>query len=904
MLSLSEGHGQFASPMAQDIASPGAAARAELLTKVLAGSEDSVLQSQLHNLFQEQNPSTFNKGLLVLAQRLVFGRQAQRALPLTDYLLKHAKDPAVLGTAKGLFKDIQGEGTWVQKTEGFVRDFLPHVTDPSMLMAFTAGGMSYRLLRFGALGKLLKPASLSTLSSLWSRQAAASTMALAGESLTFAGVSHATRGLSTLPHDPNASFAMTTAGTAITLGSLRFFGFGSGLAGGLLQKAKLAGEGSKLALSQMGMYGGLLAAQKIEHGLLYPDQAQTGNPWLTAAASLIHFNAAGLIARGLTPKSWQALEHSLEQRTHKLLSEKAQQIRDGIQPDLGGFHPRLQAAGTGTLSFFRPLPDPKTFGLFRISGKPGKRDPYQFNKELPEETRAFALHVDAFIDPQQGPFLKTLAQTKLTDVGRIDLAARRFHHIFTYGNPDTAHSTYLNWITLIGLKKIVEKRDSEALDQLITMITQPTPIRDIENFLSRNLGHTSLPKSIIGIGGVSKRFKKNSDYRETVEELPLSYNAKEALWLLLKAQQKGRDSVPFYINPHEFLNQLGQLRRLNDRAKWTLVQSILEKTSSSPLGILRLGRLHLILRSELSYDAEKDRVSHHGLLGPKLRDLHNDKYQTSGPLPNPILSRDVEVFNGPHGAFLGQYGPWELLRDFIPQIPDLIDPAKEVPRRERRRKVIGEFLASHSGNTAYRPENIAEAYFHLSQAFKGQNFEERRGMEQGDFSYHLALAIQRGDFKLEVLDKQAYLRRYNEINKQTAQSLGNSFQEATRAPLSYFFNAHPNVPIREKPIILLTRPVLSDFSPESILDSYFELLGMGVHEGEHFFQAQKYPNGQWNEGVQMKEETATFSRQLWWEGQHGSNVDTIRNYLKESPTGFTTRLLDRSEKNYRKYWRD
>lgn len=283
-------------------------------------------------------------------------------------------------------RDGQGardEGAaWDLKAVRFIHDFMRGLTEPSMFPAYLAGGMTYRLLRWGAAGAWVASPAVKSLSGLFSRQLAASTVALGGEVAGFTGAQHAVREIFDLPVSHDIPLGKEMGGTALMLSSLRGFGFGAGLLGGMLQRAGLAGVGTASALSLAGSYTGLLTAQQAEHRLLHPDQPTIENPWLQAAVSLTHFTGFGLMARKITPRPWQTMEAQLEQRTHKIFSDKWRQIQNGLSPRLDAENLAWQAAGADVSNIpsvegakTTPSEGIQKTNVFAISGQGGTGGP-------------------------------------------------------------------------------------------------------------------------------------------------------------------------------------------------------------------------------------------------------------------------------------------------------------------------------------------------------------------------------------------------------------------------------------------------------------------------------------------------------------------------------------------------
>jgi hypothetical protein len=839
-------------------------------------------------------------------------------------------------------------------------------SQPAMIPAYFTGGLAYRALRWGIAGQWVAGPAVKTLSGLFARQLGASTLALGGEVAAFTAAQHGVRGIFDLPVSPQVPLGkemgglpanlehLTTmaglpanqtliemaglpanqtlkemgglpanqilkemaglpanqilkemAGTAILLGSLRSFGFGAGLLGGVLQRAGLAGAATPFLLSQLGSYTGLLAAQQAEHRWLFPEIPVTGNPYIHAAVSLIQFTGFGILARQITPQGWQALENKLEQKTQRLFSEKMEQIKNGLAFPLPA--PELAWQAVGNIKEGKgPVPgDPRTRGLNFMWGR--RKTPavnvspptsLDFCDSLPKEIRYSVKRIDDLIDSNETPFIKTMAQAKISNPETLELGVKRLRHVMETSEPESANSSYLNWIVNLGLRRIAEKKDSKALEQLFTYVTRPTSLGEIETFLARQIPRASLPEPMMGI---SNRFKRNSDYFETMKRLPLSDQAKETLWLLLWAQKKGREETPNYVNPHDLFIRLGGLENLtlNYPSKWQMTQTVLEKANESPLGILRLKRLYLLLREQVDVDRPAKSRAREGLLGTKLREMMNLQFETSGPLPNPLPESDAEIQMGPHSAFLGKHGPWRLVKELLPQIADLLDPAKELQRREKTQKILEEFFAKHRGEEALKKENIATAYELLAEALQGENFSAINGVKSGDLSLQMAQAIRMGEFNLEALPRSQYEDRYHQILENLAKARGESYSKKSITHEGFYFGSNRRLPELDKPLLLLSLSNPNQFSPQEYIDSYRSMLAFGIHEGGHHFE--KYPTGEWNEGVQVKEEAATHIREHRWEAQMGY-ADNLRTFSREGLGGYVSRLVDFLEKNYRKYW--
>jgi hypothetical protein len=223
-------------------------------------------------------------------------------------------------------------------------------------------------------------------------------------------------------------------------------------------------------------------------------------------------------------------------------------------------------------------------------------------------------------------------------------------------------------------------------------------------------------------------------------------------------------------------------------------------------------------------------------------------------------------------------------------------------RLQIRQDVIMDFLKNHPDESAYTQENIAKAYLQLSMAFMKESYRETIGNIQGDISFHLASAMKNNEVKFQALKPTEYANRFHEIKTNAATHFNNSYVKMPITHKSYFFPKHDNIRGLEKPLLLITRPENDAFVAEENSNPYTEMLSRGMHEGRHYLERKRFAGkGKWNEGVQIKEETATFLTEIWWEAQHG-NATRLKWLLQESPTGFATRIVDYLENEYRRYW--
>jgi hypothetical protein len=783
---------------------------------------------------------------------------------------------------------------------GFVRDFMTGLTEPAMIPAFLAGGMAYRALRWGAAGQWVASPAVKTISGLLGRQLAASTVALGGEVVAFTGAQHGARAVFNLPAQHPTTLGNEMTGTAIMLGSLRSFGFGGHLLGGALQRAGLSGAGTRFALSQASSYAGLLTAQQIEHRLLHPDQAPIENPYLNAAVSLIHFTGFNLMARNITPRTWQLMEHHLEQKTQKLFSEKLQQIRDG----LGATHEAEALVWNNAA----PIKSPHELNLLINFSKPNSSSPSgQAPAQLTPEQRALENHLWQHLNVPSQQLSEALAQSRLLGTPQFDLALRRLYHVARHTPKQGAHGSYINWITRLGFERILGRGDAAAVDRMMELITQATSRPEYEAFISQFFPEGRLPPPPPPSGRVNwELFKRKNPHLKGIDVLPLSDAAKTTLRRWIATQANTPSYAPLFIPADKFLHLLQYLKKMKDLPKWKMAETALERAGSSPMGLLKIHRLYQILHSEMEYDTSLRGYAPRGFLGTKLRELVDDQFRMASAVPEAPREQTNFAY-GAMGGHLGEHGPAELLRPMLSQLPDLLDPAKITERREKRQRILGQFLKEHPDHQAYSQENLAQAFRRLHQNFRGENTPLEIAGERGDFSFHIARDLENHNIRVEALPRGAYQARYHEIKRTLAERSGFSYKETPVDHTAYYFDFGEQVklPGLTKPTILLEVNHQSFASPRLRTDLYFEDMTHLVHEWMHTVQSRRFKQGQapaWTESAQLKQEAATHTAADWFGAQHG-NPGELVTLTTEGLGGYMMRFLDHYEGIYKKFWR-
>jgi HEAT repeat protein len=197
------------------------------------------------------------------------------------------------------------------QVDGHVGDFIDQATDAKTLSAMVGAGMAYRLTRLGTLAAAssLLPEG-NTLASLFARGSSYA-LGLAGESATFAGMNRGFRLFE--GRNPHESFGKEFLNSALSLGSLKFFG-------------KL-GEGQNLLFQHLLADSGMVASHHLAFLAHLEDKPEGDffSQFLHAEAMNWQMKGSQTLLHGLSPNLFST-EQTLDRYLRNKETERFFQI--------------------------------------------------------------------------------------------------------------------------------------------------------------------------------------------------------------------------------------------------------------------------------------------------------------------------------------------------------------------------------------------------------------------------------------------------------------------------------------------------------------------------------------------------------------------------------------------------
>ncbi|HEX5035206.1 MAG TPA: hypothetical protein VFW62_12065, partial [bacterium] len=203
------------------------------------------------------------------------------------------------------------------------------------MAAMGAAGATYRLVRLAALSRLAVVPNAGLLTRGLGARTLASSLAFAAEGAVFPAVHHLAA-----PQADGAGFGDQVLSSYCVLGGLRLAAF----AGAGLTRGRALGWGAGF-LRQGTMLGGILLGSGLEKSLGLRAEAPWSSTLAQSFATLLHFNAAGALFRGLSGARFQAWERGVDLQIQKL--ESGLPLVHGLNPSLAG--PRLAQVSAGGL---------------------------------------------------------------------------------------------------------------------------------------------------------------------------------------------------------------------------------------------------------------------------------------------------------------------------------------------------------------------------------------------------------------------------------------------------------------------------------------------------------------------------------------------------------------------------
>lgn len=280
------------------------------------------LRAELDSLARETDPQLFFEGLLGLGMR----REAAGDLEIAAELytaVAGAEQLRPLGErAQRRLEAILGRGAAGPRFEFLARRFAREASDPTMLLAMTAGSAVFTLSRASFLSRLLASPTRNFLTQGFGARALASGGAFLLEIPAFWATG---KGLREFAAPGSQSWDLATnvhelAGAGLTLGALKLTGFGASSAyrpiagsAGALRERPL-----QTLFHQTGMFAGIVLGHRLEEaaGLRRPVDGAT--TLLDSLVMLLQFNVGGRLSHQLLGPGWAGRVREMDLRLQDL----------------------------------------------------------------------------------------------------------------------------------------------------------------------------------------------------------------------------------------------------------------------------------------------------------------------------------------------------------------------------------------------------------------------------------------------------------------------------------------------------------------------------------------------------------------------------------------------------------
>ena len=278
---------------------------------------------ELNALSQESDPELYFESLFSFARRCETDEQLETAATIYTLLRRDTGFSGIEGRATESLNALQGIGAAGPRAEFLLRRLTREASEPSMILSMGLAGAAFRVTRLGLLGRLGASPAANFLTRGFGARAAAGLGAFFVEASTF---TFAGRGLHEAfgrPQDWSLrALGRDWAGGALTLGSLRAFGWAGGR---LYQRVRgattLVASEAPLALGlfqQGSMLTGLLAAQRLEVAVGLRERRDGATTLVDSLATLLQFHVAGRLSQAAFGASWRTWERQLELQTEAL----------------------------------------------------------------------------------------------------------------------------------------------------------------------------------------------------------------------------------------------------------------------------------------------------------------------------------------------------------------------------------------------------------------------------------------------------------------------------------------------------------------------------------------------------------------------------------------------------------
>jgi hypothetical protein len=576
--------------------------------------------------------------------------------------------------------------------ERFLLNFFHHLTDGPAFLGMVAGGLSYRVTRLSTLKFLFRNPLRPEMFQVMGRRTMAQILAVGAETSAFtAAVKGSQKYIWKQPTPAAETWIRDWYSAGLMFSSLRLFGWGATALGGGLNRLVPIGSLSRTGLNQLGMYTGILAAQAVERKFPWPLSIPGGNrasqedPYEAALASLVFFNGAGFLLKGLTPKKIKDMEQEVDHEIHNLLGE--------ISP------PSIPPGFALAMAHHTP----STFGEGSFPGSRITTSRRWISREWDPATQRSLETLDRAYGKGQ-ELLATLQQSQITDPRTLQIGLGRLAFMVRHSDPIRPKGTYVDWITRLALQDIIEKQQVQTLDGLLTRLNQGTTLLEYEAFLAPHLS----PSRLAGadpIRSLTAPFKTPG--YELIRSLDLSPKAKKVLQRYLSdPKRKDMPHSRFTYGPHGIADLAFALK---NKENHDFIESALLSAAKSPLALHRIERLLLTM------------IDGGPLLASRVHELADAEFILWGS----------DLRTSPHVLQLQGYfvdpAYLPLVKEIYQHLRLFTDPFEQDMRAANRNDLLQLVWRHKAKSEDFTPEEVITAFELLGDPFAREIAETLRG---------------------------------------------------------------------------------------------------------------------------------------------------------------------------------
>ncbi|MCC6272314.1 MAG: PAS domain S-box protein [Deltaproteobacteria bacterium] len=274
--------------------------------------------AELEALGREPDAGLFFESLLAFGRRCESEDRPDAALAVYGLLREGTGISNIEARATQRLQAIQGVGATGPRAEFLLRRLAVEASDPALILSMGLAGAAYRVSRLGLLGRLAVSPAANTFTRGFGAQATAGLGAFLVEASAFTLTAHGLNDALGRTQDWSPrGLGHSWAAGALTLGSLKFFGW----AGGRLYQRALGAEGLAAAASpglgrtlfqQGSMFAGILSAHRLEEALGLRGRRDGATTLVDGLATLLQFNVAGRLSHHAFGEGWRAWERGLD----------------------------------------------------------------------------------------------------------------------------------------------------------------------------------------------------------------------------------------------------------------------------------------------------------------------------------------------------------------------------------------------------------------------------------------------------------------------------------------------------------------------------------------------------------------------------------------------------------------